>query len=411
MKTTFRILALTVCVLVTASVSVAQWISCLNTMPNSGISSLAYDGTNLYAGRVGRIHVSANLGLTWTERDIGANANVFKIVASGGKILAGTYGAGILVSTNSGATWTKSNGAIPTPVWIRTLTVVGTRVFAAATDLQGQGMGLYVTTDNGSSWTSVTSGIQSTAKIFSLYSSGTDVFAGGANGYVYYSSNSGADWTWLGTIPSNQSIDGFAACGSCVFAAASSAGVFCSTDKGVTWNPVNTGLTNWNFFGFLACGMNLFVGTNTGTFLSTNNGTSWSTANTGFTDKSSGPFVTTATHIFSGSETGVWKRPLSDFAPATGILNEVPYEFKLEQNYPNPFNPSTAIGFQLSAVSSAKLTVYDVLGREVATLVNEILNPGNYTVRLDGAGLPSGVYSYQLKAGTFTQTRRMILSK
>jgi hypothetical protein len=81
----------------------------------------------------------------------------------------------------------------------------------------------------------------------------------------------------------------------------------------------------------------------------------------------------------------------------------------LHQNYPNPFNPKTEVGYQTSEVSRVTLKVYDVLGREVATLVDEVQEPGFKSVQLDATGLASGVYYYQLRAGSFTATRKTIL--
>jgi hypothetical protein len=90
--------------------------------------------------------------------------------------------------------------------------------------------------------------------------------------------------------------------------------------------------------------------------------------------------------------------------------------FQLYQNYPNPFNPTTTIRYNVTGVkgqgsgaSDVRLVVYDILGREVAVLVNERKSPGAYDARLDAAGLASGVYLYRLQAGTFVQTRRMHL--
>ncbi|MCL5029781.1 MAG: T9SS type A sorting domain-containing protein [Bacteroidetes bacterium] len=90
---------------------------------------------------------------------------------------------------------------------------------------------------------------------------------------------------------------------------------------------------------------------------------------------------------------------------------KVPNEFILYQNYPNPFNPSTTISYQLSAVSKVSLKVYDVLGREVATLVNEVQSAGGHVEMLSAVSLPSGVYFYQLKAGENISTKKMILVK
>jgi hypothetical protein len=87
----------------------------------------------------------------------------------------------------------------------------------------------------------------------------------------------------------------------------------------------------------------------------------------------------------------------------------VPPVYSLEQNYPNPFNPKTVVSYQLPAVSEVRLAVYDLLGREVATLVNERKSAGRYAAVFEPTGLASGVYFYRLTAGGFSQTRRMIL--
>jgi hypothetical protein len=89
----------------------------------------------------------------------------------------------------------------------------------------------------------------------------------------------------------------------------------------------------------------------------------------------------------------------------------IPAAFALAQNYPNPFNPSSVIRYQVSETRNVRLSVYDVLGREVALLVNESKPPGVYSVTFSSVGLASGVYFYRLQAGSFTETRKMILTK
>ncbi|MEO8169146.1 MAG: T9SS type A sorting domain-containing protein, partial [bacterium] len=93
------------------------------------------------------------------------------------------------------------------------------------------------------------------------------------------------------------------------------------------------------------------------------------------------------------------------------VLGEMPIVFLLEQNYPNPFNPTTKIQFSVGTSGPASLRVFDVLGRRVATLVNENLNPGSYEVSFDGKNLASGVYLYRLKSGTFSSVKRMVVIK
>jgi len=89
----------------------------------------------------------------------------------------------------------------------------------------------------------------------------------------------------------------------------------------------------------------------------------------------------------------------------------VPRQFMLRQNYPNPFNPSTTFAFSIPKKSFVSLKVYDVIGREVATVVSEQLNEGNYTQQWNASGLSSGVYFYRIQAGNFVETKKLILLK
>ena len=89
----------------------------------------------------------------------------------------------------------------------------------------------------------------------------------------------------------------------------------------------------------------------------------------------------------------------------------IPGQFSLLQNYPNPFNPATSIKYNIPKQSFVKLTVYDVLGREVTALVNEMKKPGPYEATFDGTGFASGVYMYKIEAGDFTDVKKMVLLK
>lgn len=95
----------------------------------------------------------------------------------------------------------------------------------------------------------------------------------------------------------------------------------------------------------------------------------------------------------------------------TNVLNEseVPASFSLLQNYPNPFNPSTNISFSLLSRSLVTLKVFDLLGREVATIISDELPTGNYTRQWNAANIPSGVYFYRLQAGSFIETKKLVL--
>jgi hypothetical protein len=95
----------------------------------------------------------------------------------------------------------------------------------------------------------------------------------------------------------------------------------------------------------------------------------------------------------------------------TGVADTWPTTFGLEQNYPNPFNPTTVIRYQVARGAIVTLRAYDLLGREVATLVNEFKTPGAYEVRFSSEGMASGMYLYRLQAGSFTGTHTMVVMR
>lgn len=132
------------------------------------------------------------------------------------------------------------------------------------------------------------------------------------------------------------------------------------------------------------------------------NGTAWS--NVGGTV--SGNIIS-----FSTSETYSAFAFTGTSSVSTSVTDRrvIPGEFRLEQNYPNPFNPSTTIRYGIPHQSVVTLIVFNTLGQEVATLVNESQDAGNHDVRFDGTGLASGVYFYRLRAGDYMETKRLLL--
>jgi hypothetical protein len=101
------------------------------------------------------------------------------------------------------------------------------------------------------------------------------------------------------------------------------------------------------------------------------------------------------------------------YAPVTTVNEDLSSvnSYSLSNNYPNPFNPTTKISYHISQSDFVSLKVYDVLGNEIATLVDEYKPGGNFEVEFNAAGLSSGVYFYTLHAGSFTQTKKLILMK
>lgn len=123
------------------------------------------------------------------------------------------------------------------------------------------------------------------------------------------------------------------------------------------------------------------------------------------------PFFASGKVLISDIETGLYVVFFNGAVTGNSEQPELPGAFKLLQNYPNPFNPTTTITFDTPQSSFVNLTVYDLLGREISTLVNEEKQGGRHSVRFDASGLGSGVYFYRLSAGGFVETRRMVAVK
>ena len=92
-------------------------------------------------------------------------------------------------------------------------------------------------------------------------------------------------------------------------------------------------------------------------------------------------------------------------------VDKMPFQFSLKQNFPNPFNPNTKINYSIPYQSNVKIKIFDILGKEIETIVNEEKQSGTYELSWNAGNLPGGVYFYQLRAGSFTQTKKMILLK
>lgn len=106
---------------------------------------------------------------------------------------------------------------------------------------------------------------------------------------------------------------------------------------------------------------------------------------------------------------------VTDLDGSTGngmqVVTEIPKEYSLAQNYPNPFNPTTKINYDLPKAGNVTMRVYDITGREVYTLVNQLQQAGSYSVTFNGANFASGIYFYKIQAGNFSQIKRMVLIK
>jgi hypothetical protein len=170
----------------------------------------------------------------------------------------------------------------------------------------------------------------------------------------------------------------------------------------------------------------VYIGTDIGVFVSTDGGGNWQDFNDGLPDAVQGmdlniTYANNVIRVMTHGNGGYERKLLSQLPTGLELDPPVVSSFKLEQNYPNPFNPSTTISWQLPVDAFVSLKVYDILGNEVASLMNEEKPAGSYEVEFSAKGgsasggdawnLTSGVYFYQLRAGNFVETRKMILLK
>jgi hypothetical protein len=377
-------------------------------LTNSAAQCLAASGGNLFEGTDGGgVFRSSDDGETWTAVNSGLTCPlIYCLAANDSTIYAGTYGnqGGVFRSTNSGKSWSIT-GLRRHPVSGIAMTL--TTLIAGGPD------GLYISTNEGTFWNRVLdSGVEPVAVV------DTNIFAGSAN-TVFVSTNNGLTWTqpWLSGY--DMSVDAIAFVGVVnVFVGApvssTDMGLWYSSDNGTSWSKRMSG----NGVYALAVNNNdLYAAEFDGIYVTGNLGRTWTDVSTGLVILAGyeEPVISLAVsngYLFAGSpDDRVWRRPLSEITALHERSTLLPVEFSISQNYPNPFNPSTMINYQLPVSKHVTLKVYDILGREVETLVNGFKSAGSYEVEFDGSRLSSGVYFYRLTAPGINIARKMLLEK
>jgi hypothetical protein len=187
--------------------------------------------------------------------------------------------------------------------------------------------------------------------------------------------------------------------------------IYRTTNDGINWNIILT--TNKSVRSIITYNDIIFAGTEgNGIYISKNNDTVWTQKNEGLNTLKIKSLCIKDDYIFAGTlGTSVWKRSLLDIISVRNISTNIPGNYFLYQNYPNPFNPTTIIKYQIQKSNFVELKVFDILGKSIASLVNEKQSPGTYEVQFNASNLPSGIYFYKLIAGDFVQIKKMVLLK
>jgi photosystem II stability/assembly factor-like uncharacterized protein len=432
-----------------------SWDEKNNGLTASKINTFLRAGDKLFAGSDGGgIYLTTDEGVSWNEVNSGLQCfNINSLAMDGNNLFAGTTDGGIFRSTDYGQNWVAANNGISS-INVNAITVSGNNIIAAGNPwgkntsyiilnqeyLYADSCRLYLSSDHGNNWSLVDTGYV----VNYLTSSNSDVFAGLIGG-IGHSSDSGKHWNYINQFVATGEweeylpvyINQIIIRGSKIFAGQFHFGISSYNIQDIILDtlfqypvyPTEIGI--YPTCSFLSIAQNdtaIFSVYNGLTYYplygidySTDEGKNWKVIHTPFINGVPGlqlePQANSISlsdkYLFVGTRNyGIWKLPLADIA--TGIKDktvDLPTKYLLNQNYPNPFNPSTTIKYELPQSGFVSLKVYDILGREVQTLVNGNKIKGTYEVSFNGSNLASGVYLYKLKAGNFTSIKKMMLIK
>lgn len=403
MKRYFLLLSLLI--LTSVSTIQSQWIR-LGGLTGKNVQSVISFNNKLYANlNSGGVYISTDNGTTWNAvaSSGGLTANGWCLGSSSNNIFAGYLGYGIYTSTDAGTNWTQTLIGEDITFFLN----ANNKIYAVANGTPG---GIYVSTDNGLGWAHINYSFSDNPTC--LAQVGNYMFAGCFNAKLFASTDNGATWTLSNSGITNGKVTSIVNVGNKILASTYGWGVFISTNNGSTWiNPSGNSTYIQSFF---VNGTNVIAGSGSGmgVSISYDGGTSWVYNNTGLTTLDVNYITLIGTDIYACTSNGIFKRPLQQILTSVDEnKNSLPNSFSLEQNYPNPFNPSTTISYSVPKTNFVTLKIFDGLGREVTTLVNENKLPGKYEIKFNGTKLSSGVYLYQMTAGNFVETKKLILMK
>lgn len=311
----------------------------------------------------GGIYRSTDYGNSWTKtQGTGNEYDAFTFFYEvGDHLFGGLPNEGLLLSTDKGESWFNNTNSLKGE--IRSLYYDKNKLFAMS---YSSGEGVYCSTDTGQSWDSNVGGMKNNI----LYSiAGVDsVLYLAASGFVYRSFDEGLTWNNISNSEvSDEVIDRLLAGNNFLIASSHSGVVFMSNDIGDTWRNITDNLPSEIIYSIF------------------------------FKDDM----------LFVCNVSGVWCRPLSDLA-----IKEVysPSELTIEA-YPNPFTASTTISYSLPKRDNVTIEVFDILGRKIQTLANEVMDAGQHSVVFNGENLPLGMYTVKITSGASSQEMKVILSK
>jgi len=412
----FTVLIVTFILLISMSVS-GQW-SQVNTGTTVRLESMAVtDANTVYIVGYSQPAVNwktTNGGLSWFSfASSGGGISVYFLNANTGFLDGMTS---LQMTTNAGNTWTTVYTPTDTAVF---------RGFHFPNATTGYGVGMSVnsqnqlqtalikTTNGGVNWTRLAQPISGTGKqlqdvFFTDANTGYIVGWGSGSNVLMKTTNGGNNWSSLTSGVGSEAYGvkftdqntGYI-CGQ--------GGILKTTNAGVSWTTSYSNNKMNNMY-FINANTGFAVG-NDGIIRTNNAGATWTIQYSLSSDLYQIMFYGNYVGYAAGKDGLVVKTTNGGSIGIQPISTEIPSAYSLSQNYPNPFNPTTKIKFDVVRLGDVKIVVYDVMGREVQTLVNESLKPGTYEASFDGSTLNSGVYFYKLITDGFTETKKMLMLK
>jgi Secretion system C-terminal sorting domain len=359
---------------------------------------------------------STDSGSSWAPVDFGSDvASVIAFAGDDSSFYAWAGRRSLYYSADDGQHWRLVDTALQGPWYPARASLFYHRgsLFAQ----RGEGIpsstsAIYRSTDHGTTWVSVISDVVVDACAVQdsvLLVMGEGPAAHPTHAYLYQSSDNGSHWATVGGLFQYGGLE-FAVHDGWLFSGGF--GISRSSDHGASWMSAQEGYGTREVSCFAEAPGSLFVGSWTnGVHVSTDDGATWTPVNEGLPEPTG--VTSLAIHdntLFAGTSSGgVWRRPLSEMTTDVQNSELLLTSFVLDQNFPNPFNPSTTIRYGLPSKSAVQLAVFNTLGQQVAALQNGEQDAGYHEVKFDGSGLSSGVYFYRIEAGSFVQTRKLLL--
>lgn len=380
---------------------------------STAVYSLVEHNTDLYAATPNLIYKSTDNGVTWhaTVSQPNLTSEINKLYSYESTIYVATLKDGVLRSDNGGHSWENMSTGLPVG-WgasIVGLVVLGDSLYAGT-----DGNGVYVfSLQNPSVWSSFNNGLFQYGVNY-LGTSGNNLIAGVAL-YLFVRPRSSFQWTdvYMDSIGVQREVYKTLHLDQDLFAG-TDRGVYRGTVDAQYWKTVDIrAFPKAAIVALAAHGSRLIAGLNY-------RGQYWifSTEDAGITwDFRAHEFAMLSELFVSGDRLwacrtdGLWYLDINSWTGIDDAESDVPSRFYLSQNYPNPFNASTKILFTLPKAAHTEIKLYNILGREILTLLSEFKNAGTHALDLDAGSIGSGVYAYKLLAGQYVDAKKMIVVK